>query len=299
VARLLHRLGAGAVTHRLAVVLVWLAVLVGGAVGAATLGGETSNAFDIPGQESTTALERISQEFGAGGGATAQVVVRAPEGSSVTAPEVGTAVARLVDELSGLPGVASASDPFDPAAPSVDPGLTTAYSTVTFTSPVGEVAVEQQEALRETVADARAGGLVVEVGGDAVTEPPHVGGPAEAIGVVLAVVVLALTYGTLVTAGMNLLTALIGVAVGILGITITTGFTELSSTTPTLAAMLGLAVGIDYALFIINRHRQESRTARTSAPRRRPPSAPPGPPSCRRSHRRHRAGRPVRGRDPF
>ena len=256
-ARLLHRLGAGAVTHRLAVVLVWLAVLVGGAVGAATLGGETSNAFDIPGQESTTALERISQEFGAGGGATAQVVVRAPEGSSVTAPEVGTAVARLVDELSGLPGVASASDPFDPAAPSVDPGLTTAYSTVTFTAPVGEVAVEQQEALRETVADARAGGLVVEVGGDAVTEPPHVGGPAEAIGVVLAVVVLALTYGTLVTAGMNLLTALIGVAVGILGITITTGFTELSSTTPTLAAMLGLAVGIDYALFIINRHRQE------------------------------------------
>jgi RND superfamily putative drug exporter len=92
-----------------------------------------------------------------------------------------------------------------------------------------------------------------------VTEPPHVGGPAEAIGVVLALVVLALTYGTLVTAGMNLLTALVGVAVGILGITITTGFTDLSSTTPTLAAMLGLAVGIDYALFIINRHRQELR----------------------------------------
>ena len=256
-ARLLYRLGAGAVRHRLAVALVWLAVLVAGVAGAVTLAGETSNTFAIPGQESTTALERISEEFGAGSGATAQVVVQAPQGSTVTEPEVGGAVGRLVAELSGLPGVASATDPFDPASPTVDRELTTAYSTETYAAPVGEVPVEQQDALLEAVADARDSGLTVEVAGDAVTEPPHVGGPAEAIGVVLALVVLALTYGTLVTAGMNLLTALIGVAVGILGITITTGFTELSSTTPTLAAMLGLAVGIDYALFIINRHRQE------------------------------------------
>jgi RND superfamily putative drug exporter len=258
-ARLLFRLGAGAVRHRIAVALVWFAVLVGGVVGALTLAGETSNTFAIPGQESTTALERISEEFGAGGGATAQVVVQAPEGETVTTPEVGGAVAQLVAELSGLPGVASATDPLDPAAPTVNRELTTAYSTVTYSAPVGEVSVEQQDALLDAVAGARDSGLTVEVGGDAVTEPPHVGGPAEAIGVVLALVVLALTYGTLVTAGMNLLTALIGVAVGILGITITTGFTELSSTTPTLAAMLGLAVGIDYALFIINRHRQELR----------------------------------------
>ncbi len=258
-ARMLFRLGAAAVRHRLAVVLVWVAVLAGGVVGALTLAGETSNTFAIPGQESTTALERISQEFGAGGGATAQVVVQAPEGSTVTAPEVGAAVGQLVGQLSGLPGVASATDPFDEAAPTVNRELTTAYSTVTYGAPVGEVTVEQQDALLEAVADARDGGLTVEVAGDAVTEPPHVGGPAEALGVVLALVVLALTYGTLVTAGMNLLTALVGVAVGILGITITTGFTDLSSTTPTLAAMLGLAVGIDYALFIINRHRQELR----------------------------------------
>ena len=258
-ARLLHRLGATAHRHRLAVVLVWLAVLVGGVVGAVTLSGGTTDTFSIPGQESTTALERISQEFGAGGGATAQVVLQAPQGETLTTPDNAAVVAGLADELAGLPGVASATDPLDPSAPTVNPAQDTAYSTVTYTAVVGEVTPEQREALLDAAAGARASGLTVEVAGDAVTEPPHVGGPAEAVGVVVALAILAVTYGSLVTAGMNLLTAAVGVGVGILGITITTGFTELSSTTPTLAAMLGLAVGIDYALFIINRYRQELR----------------------------------------
>ena len=77
-ARMLFRLGTGAFRHRVAVALVWAAVLLAGVAGAVTLAGETSNTFAIPGQESTTALERISEEFGAGGGATAQVVVQAP-----------------------------------------------------------------------------------------------------------------------------------------------------------------------------------------------------------------------------
>jgi putative drug exporter of the RND superfamily len=85
-ALLLSRLGAFSHRHRTAVVLVWLLLLVGGGVGAGTLAGETSASFAIPGQESTTALERISEEFGAAGGATAQVVVVAPEGRTLTAP---------------------------------------------------------------------------------------------------------------------------------------------------------------------------------------------------------------------
>ena len=82
-------------------------------------------------------------------------------------------------------------------------------------------------------------------------------GAGEAIGVILALLILALTYGSLVVAGMNLLTAGVGVGVGVLGIAITSGFVDLSSTTSVLAAMLGLAVGIDYALFIITRYRHE------------------------------------------
>src|SRR3954451_17473501 len=116
---LLSRLGPFSHRHRLAVVAVWLLVLVGGGVGAATLAGETSNSFAIPGQESTTALNLITDTFGGGGGASARVVLRAPAGSTLTAPPNSTAVGGLVRELGWLPGVVSATDPLNPAAPAV------------------------------------------------------------------------------------------------------------------------------------------------------------------------------------
>ncbi|KQS65846.1 MMPL family transporter [Modestobacter sp. Leaf380] len=262
-ARLLSRLGVAAARRRLVVVLVWLVALIGGGIGAVTLAGETSSTFSIPGQESTTALERIEAEFGAGGGATAQVVVQAPDGGSLADPATAAEVTTLVTELNGLPGVAGATDPLDPANPTIDPTLTTGYSTVSYDAPAGEVTVEQQDALLAALDTARESGLTVEVTGQAIQPPVHIGGIAEVLGVVIALGVLALTYGALAVAGMNLLTAVVGVGIGVLGVTIVSGFTDLSSTTPTLAAMLGLAVGIDYALFIITRYRQELRAGRS------------------------------------
>ncbi|RAS70575.1 RND superfamily putative drug exporter [Lentzea atacamensis] len=256
-AKLLYRLGMGAHRHRLPVVLIWLLVLIGSGAGAYALGGETSNAMSIPGQESTTALERIDQKFGSGESASARVVVKAPEGQKL--PQHAQAITALVADEAALKGVRSATNPLDPAAPSVNRDLNVGYSTVTYDVKPGEVTAEQRSELLKAVDKARAGGLTVEVTGTAMQETPHVGGPTEAIGVVLALVVLALTYGSLVTAGMNLVTAAIGVGIGTLGITIATGFMDLQSTTPILASMLGLAVGIDYALFIINRYRQELR----------------------------------------
>jgi RND superfamily putative drug exporter len=255
---LLHRLGMAAYRGRLAVVLLWLVVLIGSGVGALTLSGTTSNSFAIPGQESSTALEKIKAEFGAGG-ASARVVVQAPQGQTLTTPENAQAIGKLVAELGTLPGVTSASNPLDPAAPTINAAQDTAFSTVTFDAAAGEVTAEQQTALLDTVDDARTGGLTAEVTGEATQTPPHIGGVTEALGVVIALLILALTYGSLVTAGMNLLTASVGVGIGVLGITIATGFMELQSTTTALAGMLGLAVGIDYALFIINRYRQELR----------------------------------------
>src|SRR3712207_2526308 len=158
---LLSRLGALAHRHRLAVVAVWLLVLVGGGVGAVTLAGETATSFSIPGQESTTALERIDEEFGAGGGTSARVVLRAPDGETLTSPENAAAAQQVVAELSGLPGVASASDPLDPRAPAVNQQQTTAYSTVGYDVPVGGVTPDEQEALLEAVDDARGTGLTV------------------------------------------------------------------------------------------------------------------------------------------
>ncbi|MCE6993981.1 MMPL family transporter [Saccharothrix sp. S26] len=259
-ARLLYRLGFGAHRRRLVVVLLWLLVLGGTALGASTLAGTTSGSFSIPGQESTTALDKISEEFGAGGGATARVVVRAPDGQRVTSPENAPKVAELVRELGTLPGVTSASNPLDPKAPTVNAAQDVAYSTVTYEAEPGDVTEEQRTALFDATRGVT--GLTVEATGEATQAPPHVGGPAEVIGVIIALLVLAVTYGSLVLAGMNLLTAAVGVGIGALGVTIATGFMDLQSTTPILAAMLGLAVGIDYALFIINRYRQELRRGR-------------------------------------
>jgi RND superfamily putative drug exporter len=256
-AKLLYRLGLGAHKHRLSVVLIWLLVLVGSGVGAFTLGGETSQSMSIPGQESTTALERIQQKFGSGETATARVVVKAPEGQKL--PQHVKAITDLVADESALKGVRSATNPLDPAAPSVNRDVNVGYSTVTYDVKPGEVTDDQRAEFTKAVDKARASGLTVEVTGTAMQETPHVGGPSEVLGVVQALVILALTYGSLVTAGMNLLSAGIGVGIGTLGITIVSGFMDLQSTTPILASMLGLAVGIDYALFIINRYRQELR----------------------------------------
>ncbi|MEU0883122.1 MMPL family transporter [Lentzea sp. NPDC005914] len=256
-AKLLYKLGLTAHRHRLPVVLIWLLVLIGSGVGAFTLGGETSNSMSIPGQESTTALERIQQKFGSGETASARVVLKAPEGQKL--PQQAKAITELVNDESALKGVRHATNPLDPAAPTVNKDVNVGYSTVTYDVKPGEVTDEQRAELTKAVDKARSAGLTVEVTGTAMQQTPHVGGPTEAVGVVLALVILALTYGSLVTAGMNLLTAAIGVGIGTLGITIVSGFTDLQSTTPILASMLGLAVGIDYALFIINRYRQELR----------------------------------------
>lgn len=258
-ARLLYRLGTFAHRRRRAVVLTWLVILALGVVGALTLAGTTSNTFSIPGQESTIALDKISKEFGAGdGNASARVVIHAPAGQTLTSPDNAAAVTELATELGELPGVVSASNPLNPQAPGVNADQSTGYSTVTYGVAQGEVTTIEQDALLATVADANANGLTVEVAGTAVTDQAAVpAGAGEAIGVVLALLILALTYGSLVVAGMNLLTAGVGVGVGVLGITVVSGFADLQSATSVLATMLGLAVGIDYALFIISRYRHE------------------------------------------
>jgi RND superfamily putative drug exporter len=158
--------------------------------------------------------------------------------------------------------VVSATNPLDPKAPAVSADKRAAYSTVTYGVQPQEITYTQRAALIGTVQAARDAGLTAEVTGQASLPPSDVGSASEGIGVVAALVVLVLTYGSLVAAGMNLLTAIVGVGIGAAGITTLTGFVDLQSTTPILALMLGLAVGIDYALFIFTRFRQELQRGR-------------------------------------
>ena len=260
-ATLLHRLGMGAVRHKAIVMVAWLVALIALGAGAATLSGTMVNTFSIPGQESTTALELMEKRFGdTSTGATAQVVMEAPAGGKVTDQAAATQVAQVVAKLQKLPGVVAATNPLDPEAPTVSQDQTAAYSTVTYGVGAEQITPEERDALTAVVDESRGAALTVEARGEATQESgADIGGAGEIIGVVVALVVLAVTYGGLVLAGMNLLTALIGVAIGALGITTLSGFTELQATTPILAIMLGLAVGIDYALFIVTRFRQELR----------------------------------------
>ncbi|GAA2856218.1 membrane protein [Actinoplanes cyaneus] len=262
-ATLLHRLGLGAVRHRIIVTVVWLLALLAVAFGAVKLSGETVNTFRIPGQESTIALDLLKERFGdASAGATVQVVFEAPAGQKITDQALAGQVAQSVATFGKLPGVVKVSNPFDKQNPSVSRDLSTALTTITYGVQASELTEDQRAAVNTAVTQAHSGPLTVEARGEALSNAADIGGASELIGVVVALIVLALSYGSLVAAGMNLLTAIAGVGIGVAGITTLSGFVQLQSTTPILAVMLGLAVGIDYALFIITRFRHELRSGK-------------------------------------
>lgn len=150
--------------------------------------------------------------------------------------------------------VASVTDPFTTGTVSEDG--TTAYATVSYDRTGPELDAADRDALDDAVAELEDAGLTAAVGGDA-AETPALSHLSEVIGIAIALVVLAITFGSLVAAGMPLLTAVVGVGLGIMGVFTLTGFLDLSSVTPALASMLGLAVGIDYALFIMSRFKHE------------------------------------------
>ncbi|MDP3892631.1 MMPL family transporter, partial [Nocardioides sp.] len=132
--------------------------------------------------------------------------------------------------------------------------------TMTFTFDVDtvmEVEPETQEAVVEILHEASGDGLTVAANGQGMAQMSEPGGAAELLGIGVALIVLVLTFGSMVAAGLPILTAILGVALGLLGITAMTAFMDIGSTTPMLATMIGLAVGIDYALFILARYRSE------------------------------------------
>ncbi|WP_229886358.1 MMPL family transporter, partial [Streptomyces griseoflavus] len=246
-ATLLYRLGRFSFRRRGRIAAVWLLLLTLLGVGAATLMGPTSDKFSMPGTESQRALDDLDRQFPQAGGATGTIVVAAPEGEKLDP----AAVAPVVKEASRIDGVTAAMDPFKTGAVSQDGRY--ALIQVQFDKAADEVTDKQKSAYEAVGADVE--DLRVEHGGEVMGGEVEVGS-TEALGVLVAAVVLVITFGSLVAAGMTLLNALIGVAVGMAGLFSLTSVIELTSTAPILALMLGLAVGIDYSLFITSRYRQ-------------------------------------------
>jgi RND superfamily putative drug exporter len=252
-ATLLYRVGRFSFQRRGLVVVLWLLVLAALGVGAVAFRGATSSDFTMPGTESQRAIDALQREFPAASGATGTIVVSTKDGTSLATPEHHAAIEAVVKEASGLPGVVAAVDPFQVRAISADQRY--ALVQVQFAGPADKVTDEQRSAYEHSGAAAVAAGLRVEHGGEVMTSEPKVGG-TEGIGVVIALAVLVLTFGSLVAAGMTMLNALIGVGAGMAGLYALSSVVHLTGTAPVLALMLGLAVGIDYSLFISSRYRQ-------------------------------------------
>ncbi|MEU7512636.1 MMPL family transporter [Streptomyces sp. NPDC042898] len=264
-ATFLSKLGRFAFRRRGLVVLLWLLALVGVGIAASTAAAPPADTFSMPGTESQKAFDLLQEKFpdARADGAAARVVIRAPGAEKITSPARKAQVDELVKDLSRAPQVARVAGPFEANAVSGDG--TTAYAYVTYKTRATELTDAAHDGLADALEDARHAGLAVEAGGDAVKIEQAMSGTGEKIGILVSAVVLLLTFGSLVAAGMPLLTAVIGVGIGVSGIAALGSTLGLSSTTSMLAMMIGLAVGIDYALFIVSRYRSEITEGRERA----------------------------------
>ncbi|SFF04693.1 MMPL family transporter [Streptomyces mirabilis] len=255
-ATFLYKLGRFAFRRRHFVALIWVALLTLAGVGAASAPTAGASSFSIPGTEAQKAFDLLEQRFPgmSADGATARVVFKAPAGEKMGDKANKATVEKTVKALGDGSEVTSVSDPFKSHAVSKDGSV--AYTSVKYKVSGMELKDSSKTALEEAAQQARGAGLSVEVGGDALQATPETGS-TEVIGIAVAAVVLVITFGSLIAAGLPLLTALIGVGIGVSTITALANALDLGTTTSTLAMMIGLAVGIDYALFIVSRYRAE------------------------------------------
>ncbi|WP_084514476.1 MMPL family transporter [Nocardia acidivorans] len=252
-AKFLYRVGRFAFEKRRLVVVLWLGIMAALVAGAATAPTAPPDTFSIPGTESQQAFDLLADRFPGtkSDGAQARIVFAAPDGQQIGSDANRAAVERLVAEVAGGAQVKGVLDPFQTGA--VSKSGSTAYATVNYDVTPNDLTDATKTALKDAIEHGKTAGVTVEVGGSALMPKPEMGGATEAIGIAIAAVVLMITFGAFAAAGLPLLTALIGIGVGIAAI-VAIG---MSTTTTTLAMMLGLAVGIDYALFIVSRYRTE------------------------------------------
>ncbi|MFI1049705.1 MMPL family transporter [Streptomyces griseoruber] len=257
-ATFLYRLGRLAFRRRRVVVMLWVAVLAAIGIGAMSAPGTSSGALGVPGTQSQRAIDLLQKEFpqASADGATARVVFEAPSGQKLTSAANKAEVESLVAKLEKSPQVSGVTDPFTSGL--VSRSGTIAYAQVSYKVAQADVSGAAHAVQTDVVQQGEKAGLKVSLGGNAVKDKAT-SKAAELIGVGVAAVVLLITFGSLIAAGLPLLTAILGVAAAVLSVTLATHFFDMASASTTLALMLGLAVAIDYALFIVSRHRNEIR----------------------------------------
>lgn len=259
----LSSLGRWSFRHPWRVLVSWLLALGIAGAGALVLGAGTDNSFSIPGTESQAGLEQLSRSFPQVSGTNAQFIVVAADGDKITDDDYREHIEDAVSELGDLDEVLAATSPYDEMVSGmINDDDTAAIVRVQFDGESTDVSEATKDSLRAVVSDLSAelpDGSQTSLGGDlfAISIPGVT--LTEAVGLLIALLVLIVTFRSFVVAGLPLLTAILGVGISMAGIFAATAFATVSSTTPLLALMLGLAVGIDYALFIMARHQDQVR----------------------------------------
>ena len=260
----LYTLGRWSYRHPWRVLVGWLLVLGLAGAGALTLGQGTDNSFTIPGTESQSGLEQLNRSFPQVSGTSAQIVVVTDAGDAVSDEDYAGPIDDAVADLAGIDGVLGVTDPFDDTVSGLvsdDGGA--AIIRLQFDGAATDVSAESKQALQDAadrLESAVPGGSQVALGGDLFsTSVPGIT-VTELVGILVALLVLMVTFRSFLVAGLPLATALVGVGLSMALIFVATAFASISSTTPLLALMLGLAVGIDYALFIAARHQDQVRS---------------------------------------
>ncbi|WP_217215025.1 MMPL family transporter [Streptomyces sp. AC550_RSS872] len=245
------------VQRRLVAVLLWLLAFGGVTAAAAVTGSAYSNDYEVPGTESGRATQLLRDGFPGLGGDSDTVVWHTASGT-VRAADVEQTMTRTLGDIAELPGVAAVGSPYDKqGAAQISEDGHTAYATVTFDAGAESLGKGEAQAVVSAAKSAEADGLQVELGGSAVglTESPQ-GHIAEVVGVAVAAAVLFLAFGSLAASLLPIATALVSVGTAYAGTALLGHAMTVADFAPMLGMLIGLGVGIDYALFIVTRHRR-------------------------------------------
>ncbi|MGH2731047.1 MAG: MMPL family transporter, partial [Actinomycetota bacterium] len=253
---MLEALAKWSYRHRWPMVGLWVAALIGFNVASAAGGGDYSTDFSLPGTESQAAFDLLERRFPERSGDTADIAFKAEGG--VEDPSVQDRMESFFTTIEGFPHVDGVQSPYDEGGPAqISPDGTIAFATIQFDVIAGDVPVEVVEDMLAAAERVSGDGVRVELGGSVVAfaefEEP---GGTEAIGFLAAVLILVVTFGSLLAAGLPLMTAIFGIGISISMIFLFANFLNVPDFTPQLASMIGIGVGIDYALFIVTRYRQ-------------------------------------------
>jgi RND superfamily putative drug exporter len=259
----LYRLGRACFAHRWLVLAIWVLVLAGAAAGMKLGGGQLDNTFTIPGSQSQTALNQVKHDFPDSSGTSAQLVFAARGGSTLNSPANASAIQRALSEAAAAPQVAAVVPPGKSHLMTSDGR--TAIATVQYKVTGTALDSGSLNALAHIASAADSGTLTAQAGGQAFASGKSGSGSSEVTGLLIAFAVLAIALASLVAAGMPLLTAITGVVTSVLALRGLAAALSVSDTAVTLAVMIGLAVAVDYALFILSRHRAQLAAGLTAA----------------------------------